>query len=705
MRIRTKFILFQLILISGFIISLLIASIIFFKAHQYKKLEFTSTEALSVLNEFVHQTYMFTKEPVKMDVLWNDWKTSFSRVDYYYSDVLTNSLMDKLGEEVQKRRKSQLWIWNTIKKNEIKYLIDVMEDKEAEAFSRFSGNTGIELTKKKLEINKRTSTKEYYKAIEIISHFNDINYIFDKRVLAPSEIFITHQRQQINNYLQSIHLIIFTIALLIQALAAFMGYWQSVLFSRNIQRLQENISRIAEGNFDLPLEIHTGDEFEEFANHFKMLFQEFWNRIDSMKDMMHDISSYYSEGTDLDNLKNFMLELAIDNTGADAGMLLDIQDGMLKLNNMQGYFPPPIQLPPRVSSKREYVLEWFNSHLIAPGEGVLGEILSYEQSRFIRNNSSRELPDNADPETDLYINSAIFIFLRISGRPLGVLALAFTDRNTEFTDMEYTFMQSYGEFISLTIDNIQKYNELIQSHEINKEIQIAADIQKSLLPEKMPKIKNAEIAAFSDAAKGISGDYYDVFDIGGNRSVIVICDVSGKGVAASLLMIMIRTVIRSISKPEKTASQILTELNRTITGQIGADRFATMSVLILDTEKKVISYSNGAHHPLYILRKNENKYRMFDTDGLPIGIDINASFGHKIIRIEPGDYIIMYTDGLSEARNENGEEMGWERLLRFIARYADRPPKEMVLRVQEYLDNFTGGRQHDDQTFVALKIK
>ena len=112
-----------------------------------------------------------------------------------------------------------------------------------------------------------------------------------------------------------------------------------------------------------------------------------------------------------------------------------------------------------------------------------------------------ELPDNVKQDSDTFINSAIFIPLIISGSTVGILALALTRIESVFTDMDYAYMRSYGEFISLTLDNMQKYHELLKSHQINREIEVAADIQKTLLPERLPSLNNAEVAAFSDAAK------------------------------------------------------------------------------------------------------------------------------------------------------------------------------------------------------------
>ncbi len=496
-----------------------------------------------------------------------------------------------------------------------------------------------------------------------------------------------------------------TVAVVIQGIGAVIGLTFSRRFSYHIMQLERSLAKVADGNFNVSLNIKTGDEFESISRHFTMLTQDLWTRLDSMKDMMRDIGGSTGEETNISDLEDFMLELAIDNTGASAGLLMKVDEGMLVLNKTQGYFPPPLALPPLVASKREYVSEWFASHRIAPGEGILGQILNSGEPRFVRDNTDGELADNGSSDSDLFINSAIFIPLNISGHTFGILALALTKPDAYFTDLDYSYMQSYGEFIALTVDNMQKYLELVKSHQINREIEVAADIQKTLLPGKMPVLRGSEVAAFSDAAKGVSGDYYDVFELGAGKTALIICDVAGKGVPASLLMIMIRTVVRTISTPDKRADVIMKELNKAITGRLGADRFATMSLIILDRDKNTLSYSNGAHYPLYILGGDSGRYRMFDTDGLPLGIDINASFGHKKIRVRPNDYLVLFTDGLSEARNTSGEEMGTDRLLRFVARQSDQSPREMARRVKDYMNDFTSGmQQFDDQTFLVLKV-
>jgi len=698
MKIRVKFTLLQILIIAGFLGSMAFIFVQFSHVYHLKQLEVQSIQTSTTLDTMIQNTGLFTSRHMDLISLWENWDTSYRTFDEYFTEMVNNPYHRLLGEAALARRDTMTGDWLSIKNTQIRQLKENMKETFKGDLPYLVGVKGIKISKKIFEQGNVVDTGLMQSLTAIETGFNDLNEVLKMSISYPMVQFIYDLGIEIEQFSARLYRITIAIAILIQAGGVLLVLFFTRSFSRNTMQLERTMSEVANGNFNIDLDIHSGDEFEVISRHFNTLTRDLWNRIESMKDMMRDIGSVSGEETDINELEDYILELAIDNTGADAGLFMRVEDGMLVMRKVQGFFPPPMPLP------RTATIDWFNNHRISPGEGILGQILSNGEPRFVRNNSDGELPDNSDPGSDIYINSAIFIPLSVSGTMLGVLALALTRRESVFTDMDYAYMRSYGEFIALTLDNMQKYHELLKSHQINREIEVAADIQKTLLPERLPNLNNAEVAAFSDAAKGVSGDYYDVFDLGKGKTAVIICDVSGKGVPASLLMIMIRTIIRSISSPEKRSNQIMTELNRAVTGRMGSDRFATISIIILDAEKGVVSYSNGAHHPLYILRGESGKYRMFDTDGLPLGIDINASFGHKKIRVRKNDYLVLFTDGLPEARNSDGEELGTDRLLRFIARHADKNPKELSRRVKDYIEDFTSGAKHDDQTFVTLKV-
>jgi serine phosphatase RsbU (regulator of sigma subunit) len=704
MRIRMKFTLLQLLIIVGFLGSMSFIFIQFSRVYQLKQLEIKSIQTRSALNTLEMNTALFSSRHQSLYFLWSDWESSYLHFNTLYTEMMGSPYHKLLGKEALIRRDTLMERWRTIYTEEILKIENDMKILLMGELPEIIGNNSIKVFRRLIGSQSGISTEQLQEMTKVDNDFYRFRNSLKARISIPTEEFITELNNEIERFSTRIYIISIVAAVLIQLGGILLVLLFTRSFSRNTIELEKALAEVANGNFNINLKISSGDEFEDVSEHLHILTRDLWNRIESMKDMMRDIGNISGEEANIEELEDFILELAIDNTGADAGAFMVVEEGMLIVRNIQGYFPPPMPLPPTVSSKRDFVTNWFRTHRIAPGEGILGQLLQSGEPRFIRENSEEELPDNSRKDAHTYINSAIFIPLKISESTIGVLALALTREESVFTDMDYAYMRSFGEFIALTLDNMQKYHELLRSHQVNREIEVAADIQKTLLPEKLPSLNSAEVAAFSDAAKGVSGDYYDVFDLGKGKTALVICDVSGKGVPASLLMIMFRTIIRSISSPEKRSDQIMAELNRAVTGRMGADRFATISIIILDTEKRTVSYSNGAHHPLYILRGESRKYRMFDTDGLPLGIDINASFGHKKIRVRNNDYLILFTDGLPEARNPEGEELGTDRLLRFIARHADQSPRELARRVKDFIEDFTSGAKHDDQTFVTLKV-
>jgi len=635
MKIRVKFSLFQLLIVAGFLSSMTFIFVQFSHVYHLKQLEVQSIQTSTTLETLIQNTGLFTSRHMDLISLWENWDSSYQTFEEYFTQMVDNPYHRLLGKAALARRDKMSEDWLSIKDTQIRQLTDNMREAFKGELPYLVGVKGIKVSKKIFEQENEINTGLIQDLTSIETDFNDLNEILKQSISYPMVQFIYDLGIEIEQFSARLYKITIAIAILIQAGGVLLVLFFTRSFSRNTIELERTMAEVASGNFNINLNIRSGDEFEDISGHFNALTQDLWNRIESMKDMMRDIGSISGEEADIEELEEFILELAIDNTGADAGLFMVMEDGYLIEKKVQGYFPPPMPLPPTVSSKREFVTNWFSNHRINPGEGILGQVAASGESRFVRENKEGELPDNMNQESDSFINSAIFVPLIIAEATVGILALVLTRKESVFTDMDYAYMRSYGEFIALTLDNMQKYHELLKSHQVNREIEVAADIQKTLLPERLPNLNNAEVAAFSDAAKGVSGDYYDVFDLGEGKTAVIICDVSGKGVPASLLMIMIRTIIRSISSPEKRSNQIMTELNRAVTGRMGSDRFATISIIILDAEKGVVSYSNGAHHPLYILRGETGKYRMFDTDGLPLGIDINASFGTDCFASSP----------------------------------------------------------------------
>jgi len=680
MNIKAKITLMHFCIVVGSLAAIALIALRFANIGKLKSLELESIEALTELKILELKTTLFSRRNQNVGLLLEDLLSSIQRFDYLYNAMLNNPSHSLLAETEGASRNELYSEWNSAKKNELLPLIAELES--AFAFStelrKLMGGTSISISRELVAEEFGTASPVYLELTEIENLLTRQSEIVLGDIFESAESFINGLRLRISEYVSSLFFTTIAIALVFLAVGSFFA----LSFSRNLRRhatqMGNTLAKVASGVFDIKLDIQSGDEFESIASNFNLLTQELWTKIESMKDMIHEVGNAVERVNAVEEIEAFTLQLAVKNTNAHAGVFMGIDSkDELYPKHTQGNFP----------LLREH----------------LGPVTTSGEPLFIRRNTG-ELPENADSNSEVFISSAIFIPIILSKAVVGVLALVHTEKGSYFNDLDYTYMCCYGQCISLTLDNMDRYNQLMRAYKAGREINVATGIQQSLLPEKMPAMQGIEIAAFSDSIKGIGGDFYDVFDIGENKTAIIICDVAGKGVSASLIMVMIRTIIRSISSPEKRADRIMIELNRAISGSVGVDKFATSSIIVLDSKNSIVSYSNAAHLPLYILRGNINKYHKFDTEGLPLGVENKTVFGHKKIRINKDDYLVLFTDGLSEARNNEGAELGTQTLLKFVARHADSNPDQLVKLVKNFVNEYSGGYEHDDQTFLALRV-
>ena len=189
---------------------------------------------------------------------------------------------------------------------------------------------------------------------------------------------------------------------------------------------------------------------------------------------------------------------------------------------------------------------------------------------------------------------------------------------------------------------------------------------------------------------------------------ILICDVAGKGVPASLVMVMIRTLIHSQATAEQSTLDTVLSINQGISGDIEIDRYATMSYLKLDLQTGDIEYTNAAHHPTLIYRSREASFEMLDNPGLPIGVDVHGTYGTVDTRVNPGDILVCYTDGIVEMRDANGDFYGEERLRATVAHHArDATAENLRDHILHDIESFCGvlneRTQQDDMTLIIWK--
>jgi serine phosphatase RsbU (regulator of sigma subunit)/anti-sigma regulatory factor (Ser/Thr protein kinase)/transposase len=245
---------------------------------------------------------------------------------------------------------------------------------------------------------------------------------------------------------------------------------------------------------------------------------------------------------------------------------------------------------------------------------------------------------------------------------------------------------------------------------LQEEVEIAKSIQQSLLPSTLPEMAGFEIGTLYQAAKKVGGDYYDFVRVGDETWGLAVADVSGKGVPASMVMMMIRTALRLEARGQHSAAEVLERVNRFVTADMHKGMFVTMFYVVLDSRERQLSYASAGHNPLILYRAATKETYFLKPSGFPVGIDLpdESLFGRSMsvekVALEQGDLLVAYTDGITEAMNSQMEQFGNARFLDAIKRHAHCDPEEFCLQIQREMADFTGDTpQNDDMTLVAIK--
>ena len=275
----------------------------------------------------------------------------------------------------------------------------------------------------------------------------------------------------------------------------------------------------------------------------------------------------------------------------------------------------------------------------------------------------------------------------------------------EFSEIARAFNEITTKFKKAQVN-------VVEQERMQKEMQVAQEIQHALLPRKFPDVEGYDIATIYRAAKDVGGDYFDFVRIDENTMGIIVADVSGKGVPGSLVMTMIRTALRLESTGNLSPTDILSRVNRFVADDVKKGMFITIFFITLDSKNRSISYASAGHNPMILYRKDLDSCYFLNTRGMPLGISLpeGVTFEESLladrVRLKKDDMLIVYTDGITEAMNNVDEQYGNDRLIEFIRENSELSPEEFVAKLDSDINRFTAGApQNDDITLVVIKEK
>lgn len=339
--------------------------------------------------------------------------------------------------------------------------------------------------------------------------------------------------------------------------------------------------------------------------------------------------------------------------------------------------------------------------LLKPGEGIAGNVLL--TGRGIILNDVQATPEFVQAEHA--ISSLICVPLRVEDKTFGVMNISTENPVLFFTAGDLKLAMALATQAAVSIENARLHIESLERERIVKELEIARNIQQSLLPSSTPVIEGAEVIAMALPAKEVGGDFYDFIPITDHNLGLVIADVSGKGVPAALFMALSRALMRANSLRDPRVANSVIQTNRLILECATSGLFVTLFYAIVDAQKRTLRYVSAGHNPPILYKKATGDVQFLEADGIALGVLDDIELEEKEVALDEDDVIVLYTDGVTESINPRNEEFGEERLVQLIKEQHALPANELMKKIEDVVMAFTEDEpQFDDFTLMIVKI-
>ncbi|HEY1807662.1 MAG TPA: PP2C family protein-serine/threonine phosphatase [Acidobacteriaceae bacterium] len=341
--------------------------------------------------------------------------------------------------------------------------------------------------------------------------------------------------------------------------------------------------------------------------------------------------------------------------------------------------------------------------------------------RFLANSSEparlyREDPDawylmagTAERRALDLLNAELLLPLPGRNRLMGVMALGPKRSEAAWSRTDLQVLTTVARQTGLALEVSELAHSLAaeaaQRERVNREMEIAREVQERLFPQQMPELAGASVAGACRAALGVGGDYYDVIHLEDGRIGLAVGDVSGKGISAALLMASLRASLRGVTLDNpRDFAKLMHKVNKLVYEASASNRYATFFFAAYDPATRRLDCVNAGHNPPVVLRGGQ--VIRLEADGPVVGLLPFAPYTEQSLTLEPGDLLVLYTDGISEAMTHADEEWGEERMIAAALKVREKSADEVLRAMFAEADAFTAGApQHDDMTLLVLKLE
>lgn len=353
----------------------------------------------------------------------------------------------------------------------------------------------------------------------------------------------------------------------------------------------------------------------------------------------------------------------------------------------------------RAEAVRGYDIDELMKLRLKLGEGIIGHVAQTGDAVISPDvwNDPRYI--NARKET----RSEMVAPIVSNDEVIGVFDLE-SDQLSTYTEDDRQVLMLLAAQVAIIVEKAMLHEQLIEKKRLAAQLEVARQVQLSLLPPRDPHLAGFDISAYNFSTEEVSGDYYDFVSIYEDHLGLVIADVSGKGVPAALLMAFLRASLRAAIHIGYAPNISMSKVNYLLWESIENNQFVTAFFGVLDATNKTLAYSNAGHNPPLLMDK-DGRARYIERGGLPLGMFRDTRYYEYYLPVESGQTMVLYTDGVTEAVSPEGEEYGRERLEDAVRRGRDKTARELIDFIYSDLFEWTGGvGSNDDVTFVIINV-
>ena len=400
-----------------------------------------------------------------------------------------------------------------------------------------------------------------------------------------------------------------------------------------------------------------------------------------------EASKALSSTLDLPELLRRILDVAKAQSGAERGTLFMVDDKTTEIWSLiaHGLEKEEIRLP---------LMHGISGHVATTGE-IVSIPDAYADPRFT--------PD-VDMRTGYRTRNLLCLPIRNkAGKIIAALELL-NKKVGHFTNEDSEFLLTLAGHMAVALENAQLHQVLIEKERMEKELVLAREIQRSLLPETVPEVEGFDIALLNEPCFAVGGDYYDFLNLDTQSMLVVIADVEGKGVSSALVMSNLQATLRVLVRYLHSLNDIAEALNRTIRNDSRAEKYLSLFMGLIDLRHRAIHYINCGHVPPVIVRREKDPISL-TQGGTVIGLFEQVRYERGIEQLLPGDVLVLCTDGITESMDAEPNEYGAERLIERVRMNADQYATGIVEAIRTDVARYSRHGTHvDDKVMIVIKV-